>query len=68
METIIIRYMDLPCKFHGFVRRDAEGDYNIYINSKLSFDMQQKTIEHEVSHIENGDFDSESDIREVEGL
>lgn len=68
MGTIIVRYMDLPGKCRGLVRRDAEGDYNIYINSRLSFDMQQDTIKHEVSHIENGDFDSDEDIRDVEGL
>jgi len=50
------------------VRRDADGNYNIYINARLSFDVQQDAIAHELSHVEHGDFDSNDDIRAVEDL
>lgn len=66
MEQIIIRYIDLPCSSKGYVRRDTEGDYNIYINARLSYDTQQAAIQHEMAHIENGDFDNDVSIERVE--
>ena len=30
--------------------------------------MQQDTIEHELIHIQNGDFDSESNVTDVESM
>ncbi len=68
METIIIRYLDLPCKCHGYVRRDADGNYNIYINARLSIDMQRDTVQHELRHVERGDFDSVENICNVEEM
>lgn len=66
MEQIIIRYIDLPYRSKGYVRRDTEGDYNIYVNARLSYDTQQAAIQHEMTHIENGDFDNEQSITDAE--
>lgn len=68
MEQIIFRYIDLPCRCRGYVKRDSDGNYNIYINSRLSIDMQRKTVRHELDHVRKGDFDSDEDIRDVENL
>lgn len=68
MNEIIVWKKDLPYFIHGQVLRDADGDYNIYINTRMSIDMQRKTIRHELSHVQHGDFDSEEDIRNIENL
>lgn len=66
MKEVIIRYIDLPCHVRGYVKEDANCDYNIYINSRLSYDMQQVTIKHELNHIINNDFCSDMPISEIE--
>ena len=61
-----VRIIDLPSTVRGVTVRDEDGNYNIYINSSLSEDARQKAIEHELKHVERGDFDSFSDISELE--
>ena len=39
MDAIIIRLVDLPDTIHAVTRKDSEGDYNIYINARLSADL-----------------------------
>jgi hypothetical protein len=68
MGQIIFRYIDLPCETHGFVREDSEGNYNIYINARMSIDMQREAAQHELNHVRNEDFDSDDDIKRVENL
>ena len=46
------RYMDgLPPSIHGFVCRDADGDYTVIINPAMSHEMQIETARHENDHI-----------------
>ena len=68
MDRVIIRLLDLPCKIRGFVRKDPDGDYNIYINAKESHDIQLKTLEHELDHISQDDFNNDLPIHMVEGF
>ena len=57
MDETYIRIIDLPSTVHGVTVRDEDGNYNIYINSSLSADARQRAIEHELKHINRGDFD-----------
>ncbi|KAF5071794.1 hypothetical protein DSECCO2_208790 [anaerobic digester metagenome] len=50
-----IRYMDMPCTVRAFVVED-NGFYNIFVNSRLNFEQNMKSIRHELCHIKNGDF------------
>lgn len=62
-----IRIIDLPSTVHGVTVRDEDGNYNIYINSSLSADARKRAIEHELKHVERGDFeDICSDISDLE--
>jgi len=61
-----VRIIDLPSTIHGVTVRDEDGNYNIYINSSLCEDARRRAIEHELKHIERGDFDSLSDISDLE--
>lgn len=56
MDAIIIRLVDLPETIHAVTRKDAEGDYNIYINARLSADLRAEAYWHEIEHIRRGHF------------
>lgn len=65
-EDIIIRYVSLPHTVRGMTIQDEEGNYNIYLNSRLSHEAHIATLQHEIKHIKNNDFASPSHISELE--
>jgi hypothetical protein len=62
MDCVIIRLVDLPFPIKGATVKDAEGDYNIYINARLSEDERVKTYWHEIEHIRLGHFYDERPV------
>ena len=58
-ETIIIRVIFAPTSFRGCVRRDAEGNINMYLNGNLSRDEFIKAYNHEMRHVELGHLDDD---------
>lgn len=56
MDEIVTRILCLPTSINGYTIRDRNGDYNVYINSRLSFERQLMTYQHELKHVLNGDF------------
>ena len=64
----IVRYIDLPITVKGATVMDYDGFYNIYINSRLSYEEQKKTIAHEMEHIVRGDFFSCATLEDVETM
>jgi len=66
MDAIIIRLIDMPETIHGVTRKDAEGDYNVYINAKLSADGRAQAFRHEVEHIRLGHFYEERPVADLE--
>lgn len=67
-DEIFIRKIPLPLGVRAFTLPDAQGDYNVYINERLSYEQQMKSLKHEESHILNGDFYSEKSACEIERL
>lgn len=67
MEEVIVRMVDLPAGVRAFTLPDEQGDYNVYVNSALSYEQQQKSLLHERRHIVNGDFYSDKTARDIEG-
>lgn len=65
-ENIFIRKIPLPFGVRAFTLPDSQGDYNVYINEKLSYEQQMKSLEHEKAHIDNGDFLSEDTACNIE--
>ena len=47
---------------------DSDGFYNMYINSRLSYEEQKKAIAHEMKHIARGDFFSFGSLEKVETM
>ena len=56
MNEIIVRLLPLPCGVRAFTLPDAEGDYNVYLNARLSAEQQYKSLCHEKKHITRNDF------------
>lgn len=56
MGDIFIRGIELPLTVKGVTVLDENGDYNVYINVLLSFDVQQKATKHELKHIRKEHF------------
>ena len=66
MDGIFIRYLSLPCTIKGLTIQDKEGNYNVYINSRLTYESNQQTMQHELLHISSNDFQKLSHIRDIE--
>ncbi len=61
-----VRLIDFPTSVPGLTVLDNEGNYNVYLNSRLSYEMQENTYIHETAHIEYGDFYIQESITEIE--
>ena len=69
MIDYIIRYIDLPYTIKGVTVLDSDGFYNVYINSHLSWEEQNKAVKHDLEHIRRDDFDNIcASLEEVEAM
>lgn len=59
---MIVRLVKLPPAVRGTTVTDEDGNYNVYINKNLNYETQIKVFEHELAHIQNGDFGSEESV------
>ncbi|WP_316607790.1 hypothetical protein [uncultured Ruminococcus sp.] len=64
MEDIIVRIIDLTVP--GVTVLDEDGNYNIYINARLSYEQQQQVYNHEMKHINLGHFYDSSPVADNE--
>ena len=58
----------LPSTVYGAVRVDRDGFYSVYINDGLPDDMQRHVMDHEMVHMERGDFENGLTIGEAENM
>lgn len=65
-DDCIVRLLDLPCSVKAVTALDEDGCANIYINSKLSREEQQKAVRHELAHVSRDDFRNDTDIHACE--
>ena len=61
MNTFV-RLINLPVTVRGLTVTDPDGNYNVYINQNLAFEMQTQTFVHESKHIENNDLYSNEPV------
>ncbi|HIR53359.1 MAG TPA: hypothetical protein IAB39_08185 [Candidatus Onthovicinus excrementipullorum] len=47
---------------------DCDGNYNVYLNDRLSYDAQRDAYEHELTHIERDDFYNQIPIEKAERI
>ena len=65
-EYVRVYQYDLPCSFRGFTKPFPDGYYAIILNSRLSWEQNVKTLQHEYDHILNNDFDSDYPVGQIE--
>ena len=70
MECVKVMLMSLPCRVHGltvyYMDTDGQEYYTILLNSHDSAERNCQTYDHEIKHINNGDFDMMIPIEELE--
>ena len=60
MTDVPVILKDLPVKIHGFVCLGSDYEPIIIINSRLSWEQQQRAYRHELLHIQRGEiYDTE---------
>ena len=64
MEEVIVRLIDLTVP--GVTVLDEDGNYNVYINARLSFEERKKTLAHELRHINKEHFYSDLSVADCE--
>lgn len=66
MDAIITRVIDMPLGVKGVTVKDENDDYNIYLNSRYSPDVQAEAFRHEIDHIRKNHFFDERPVKEKE--
>jgi hypothetical protein len=66
MDNVYLRFVSLPPTIKGLTVQDETGDYNVYINSRLTHEANQQTLQHEIQHINTNDFQKILHIRDIE--
>lgn len=57
MENINVCLIDLPATVKSYVAANADQSYTIVLNSNLNYEQNMKSYQHEIDHINNGDYD-----------
>lgn len=66
MDEIFFRTVMLPLSVKGITVVDENGDYNVYINSRQSPNIQKEAAAHELKHIFKNHFYRLSSVEEDE--
>lgn len=65
MNDYNVLYLDLPHNVKAITSKNEYGQYVIIVNSRLDNESQKKGYEHEMGHIQSGDYDLDS-VEEIE--
>lgn len=57
MDNIYVVYADMPVSVRSYVVVNADESYTIVINSRLSYEQNLVSYNHELDHILNGDYE-----------
>lgn len=66
MDEIVYRVIDLPSRVNAVTVVDENGDFNIYVNAKLSYEDQKRAYRHEYRHIRRHHFHSPKSVKTCE--
>ena len=60
-------YANLPNTIGGYTIASPDDYFTVVLNQNLCYDRNMKTYQHELSHINNGDFDftGSADLLEI---
>jgi len=65
LMDIFTHIVNMPHGIWGHCNPNPDGSYTIFINAKLSDDMQRRVYQHELKHILNNDFEK-FDVDKIE--
>ena len=66
MDNIIVRLISLPPGANAVTMLDSDGDYNVYIDDRLSAYSQRLAYDHELRHISRRHFYCGKSVRRCE--
>lgn len=66
METIQVFIINMPTFVDGITVKNSDDSYTILINAGLTAKQQCETYDHEMSHINNHDFDHIYNVNQLE--
>lgn len=46
----------MPTRVKGQTVKNEDGSYSVFLNARMASNQIEKTYQHEIEHIENGDF------------
>ncbi len=55
--NINVQYANMPTRIKGFIRPNEDGSYTVMLNARHSSEQNKHTLDHEIRHIKNGDYD-----------
>lgn len=65
-HSITVRTLELPYRVKAVTLPECDGRYDVYVNSALPLEDQQKALRHELEHIRGGHFYSCAPVAENE--
>lgn len=65
MDNIRVLYVDMPIGYRAFTM-PKDDFYTIYLNSRYSREQNISSLEHELRHIKNGDYEKECSVNILE--
>lgn len=60
MDTINVLLIDMPNAIRSYVISNSDSTYTVVLNSRLSHEQNLLSYQHELFHIENGDFEKDN--------
>lgn len=57
--TVNAILIDMPTRVKGQTVKNEDGSYSVFLNARMASNQIEKTYQHEIEHIENGDFEKE---------
>ena len=65
-DGITTYYADMPAAIKSYVVCNSDSTYTIILNSKLSYEQNLISCEHEIKHILNGDYEKKCNVDIIE--
>ena len=66
LEDVFVKLIDLPFTIRSYVVLNKDQSYTIVLNSKLSYEQNLISYQHEIDHIRNGDYEKKCSVDLIE--
>ena len=66
MDRVFTRPLQMPPRVHAVTVVDSAGDYNVYVNTRSSSQMQRIACQRELRHIRMNHFYDGAPVRQNE--